>query len=87
MVMMPLMVMLLVMMMMVVDAAWVYAPHPLFLPNNFKSPLFLLKYIFFNTGSAPVWIRGECQIICNRSVARIALQQWDSVNFDPCPLG
>ena len=26
------------------------------LPNNFKSPLNLPKYIFFITGSAPVWI-------------------------------
>ena len=35
-------------------AVWVDAP--LFLPNNFKSPLNLPKYIFFITGSAPVWI-------------------------------
>ena len=46
----------------------------LFLPNIFKSPLNSPKYIFFNTGSAPVWIL--CQIICNRLVARIALQPY-----------
>ena len=51
-------------------AVWVHAP--LFLPNNFKSPPNLPIYIFFNTRSAPVWIL--CQIICNRPVARIALQ-------------
>ena len=57
----------------------------LFLPNSFKSPPNSPKYIFFNTGSARVWIL--CQIICNRLVARIALQPQYSVNFDPCPLG
>ena len=44
----------------------------LFLPNSFKSPLNSPKYIFFNTGSTPVWIL--YQIICNRLVARVALQ-------------
>ena len=33
-------------------AVWVHVP--LFLKNNLKSPLNLPKYIFFNTGSAPV---------------------------------
>ena len=56
----------------------------LLLPNSFKRPLNSAKYIFFNTGSAPVWIL--CQIICNRLVARIALQPQYSVNFDTCPL-
>ena len=53
--------------------------------NSFKSQLNSPKYIFFNTGFAPVCIL--CQIICNRLVARIALQQWYSVIFDTCPLG
>ena len=34
---------------------------------------------------ASVWILS--QIICNRLVARIALQPRYSVNFSPCPLG
>ena len=41
------------------------------LPYSFKCPLNSPKYIFFNTGSAPVWIL--CKIICNRLVARIIL--------------
>ena len=57
----------------------------LFLPNSFKSLLNSPKYIFFNTGSAPLLIL--CQIIYNRFVARIALQPQHSVNFDTYPLG
>ena len=57
----------------------------LFLPKSFKNPLKSPKYIFFNTGSATVWIL--CQIICNRLVAKIALQPQYRVNFDRCPLG
>ena len=33
----------------------------LFLPNSFKSPLNSPKYIFFNTGSAPVLIHARLQ--------------------------
>ena len=44
------------------------------------SPLKLPKYIFFYTGSNPVWIL--CQIICNSLVR----QQRNSVNFDPVHL-
>ena len=43
---------------------------PLFLKNSLKNSPNLPKYIFFNTGSAPVWIL--CQIISNRETSTSA---------------